>query len=428
MRRLALGCAGGRRLRQRELRLCHACDNAVARRRARSDVDTGGLLALQGRGGIFYAEPTGRATKLRDVAGFDVAALHDGFVNPARPLQWAPFRRRRIATGDSDSAADEKPYRQAFHDDPPLREVYAGAVTPDAQLPPAETSIDIALVRVLLKEQHPDLAALPLADAGEGWDNRMFRLGDDLVVRLPRRAIAAPLIEQEHRWLPILAPRLPLAIPSPLRVGRASCGFPWSWSVTPWLPGETALVADFDQHQAALDVAGFLRALQQPAPDDAPRSAWRGVPLDARDALFRKDLALAAERVDQSAVIDTWERLRATTPWKGPALWIHGDLHPDNVVVRDGRVSGVLDFGDLAAGDPAMDLSVAWMLLQGEARSTFYELTCGIDGWLDHDAWLRGRAWALAIGVAYIAHAGMDGSSGAIASAAIDAAVSNPKP
>jgi aminoglycoside phosphotransferase (APT) family kinase protein len=300
-------------------------------------------------------------------------------------------------------------------------------VTPDAQLPPAETPIDIALVRALLAEQQPDLAALPLVDAGEGWDNRMFRLGDDLVVRLPRRAIAAPLIEQEHRWLPILAPQLPLAIPSPVHIGRAGCGFPWPWSVTRWLPGQTALVVDFDHLQAARDLAGFLRALQQPAPDDAPRSSWRGVPLVARDPLLRKDLARAEDRVDRAAVAETWERLRATTPWKGAALWIHGDLHPDNIVVHGGRVSGVLDFGDLAAGDPAMDLSVAWMLLKGEARSTFHQLTCGVEGWLDHDAWLRGRAWALAIGVAYIAHVGTDGASGAIAAAAIEAAVSNPE-
>jgi aminoglycoside phosphotransferase (APT) family kinase protein len=111
--------------------------------------------------------------------------------------------------------------------------VYAAGVPP-----PAEVPIDIALVRALLEEQHPDLAALPIVEASEGWDNRTFRLGEELAIRLPRRAASAPLIEHEQRWLPILAPHLPLPIPNPLRIGRAGCGFPWSWSVTRWLPGE----------------------------------------------------------------------------------------------------------------------------------------------------------------------------------------------
>jgi aminoglycoside phosphotransferase (APT) family kinase protein len=297
--------------------------------------------------------------------------------------------------------------------------MYARAVRP----PPAEVTIDTALVRALLEEQHPDLAGFPLVDAGEGWDNRTFQLGEDLAVRLPRRAASAPLIEHEQRWLSIIAPHLPLPVPYPIRIGRAGCGFPWQWSVTRWLAGETALVSPLpDEHAAAADLARFLRALHRPAPLDAPRNSWRGVPLEARSALLREHVAAIAGRVDHAAIIETWERLRATPPWTG-SVWIHGDLHPGNVLVRAGRLSGVLDFGDLTAGDPATDLSVAWMLLQEPARSTFRDLTCGAGGWLDSDAWTRARAWALALGAAHLAHAGSNNRFAAVAAATIDEAL-----
>jgi aminoglycoside phosphotransferase (APT) family kinase protein len=290
--------------------------------------------------------------------------------------------------------------------------------------PPAEAPIDVPLVRALLEEQHRDLAGLALVEADEGWDNRTFRLGEDLAVRLPRRAASAPLIEHEQRWLPILAPRLPLPVPDPIRIGRPGCGFPWQWSVTRWLPGETAVVSPpLDESAAASDLARFLCALHRPAPKEAPRNQWRGVPLDDRDVLFRQHLAAIAGAVDRAAIIETWDRLRVTARWNGPAMWIHGDLHPGNLLVRDGRLSGVLDFGDLTAGDPATDLSVAWMLLREPARSTFRDVTCGTGRWLDADTWTRGRAWALALGAAHLAHAGGNDRFASMASTTIEEAI-----
>jgi aminoglycoside phosphotransferase (APT) family kinase protein len=163
--------------------------------------------------------------------------------------------------------------------------------------------------------------------------------------------------------------------------------------------------------------------MHRPAPHDAPRNAWRGIPLDARSALLRQHLTQIADCVDPTAITEMWDRVRMTPPWKRAATWIHGDLHPGNLLVRAGRLSGVLDFGDVSAGDPATDLSVAWMLLRGTARSSFRDLTCGADGWLDDDTWTRARGWALALGVAHLAHSVDNDRFAAVAAATIDEAL-----
>jgi aminoglycoside phosphotransferase (APT) family kinase protein len=194
--------------------------------------------------------------------------------------------------------------------------------------PAAEVTIDGSLVQALLQEQQPDLAHLSLIEVGEGWDNTLFRLGDDLAVRVPRRAASAALIEHEQRWLPRLSSRLPLPVPAPVRVGRPCCGFPWSWSVVPWFPGQTALLAP-------------------------PQ------------------------------------------------------------------------FGDLAAGDPATDLSVAWMLLPPPARPTFFASARGALDPLDADTLMRARGWALALGLAYLANSQDDEAMGALGRAAINSALSD---
>jgi len=290
----------------------------------------------------------------------------------------------------------------------------------------ADVAIDASLVRALLQEQHADLLHRALVDAGEGWDNRLFRLGDDLAVRLPRRAASAALITHEQRWLPLLAPRLPLPIPVPLRIGQPGCGFPWSWSVVPWFSGQSATVEPpQDPDTTAILLGQFLRALHQPAPQGAPHNPWRGVPLAARDKTMREHVQRFDGAGERRKVLALWERVLSTPPWSGSPVWIHGDLHPRNLLISGGRLSAVIDFGDLTAGDPATDLAVAWMLLPPSARSLF--LTSARDHFNEpnDDMWMRARGWALALGVAFSVNVADDGPMTALGRATIDAALND---
>lgn len=290
--------------------------------------------------------------------------------------------------------------------------------------PPAEITIDESTVRALLWEQHRDLAHLPLVRTDEGWDNVLFRLGDDLAVRVPRRTAAVSLIENEQRWLPVLSPRLPLPIPVPRRVGGPGCGLPWPWSITSWLPGQSALLAPpRDLRATAVTLAEFLRGLHQPAPEDAPHNPWRGVPLAARTSSLREHLDQLKDLVNRDAVLQLWEESLATPSWTGPPLWIHGDLHPGNLLVCDGCLSAVIDFGDLTAGDPATDLSVMWMLFPSALHSTFVEAVQSDS--IDHSTFRRARGWALALGLAYLASSGDDTALGSLGLATVRAVVNN---
>src|SRR5690606_34153550 len=231
-------------------------------------------------------------------------------------------------------------------------------------VPPAEIDIDAALVRALLEEQFPDLAQQPISPAESGWDNAMFRLGERLAVRLPRRAMALPFLEREQRWLPQLADALPVPVPRPLRIGKPGAGFPWPWSVVPWLPGRPAAEERLAPDQV-LVLAGFLRAVHRPAPADAPENPFRSVPLAMRaDALAERWQRL--ER-DTSLITDeirrTW-REALDAPIDVAPSWIHGDLHPRNLLVHQGALSGVIDWGDMARGDRATDLATIWMTFE----------------------------------------------------------------
>lgn len=273
-------------------------------------------------------------------------------------------------------------------------------------MPVAEVDVPQGLVRDLLTDQAPDLAHLPLRPLANGWDNVMWALGDHLAVRLPRRALAAGLVLHEQRWLPRLAPRLPLAVPAPVRCGVPGRGYPWPWSVVPLLPGDVAWRTPLtDPAAAARALADFLTALHVPAPPGAPVNAFRGGALADREPALLDRLALLGEAVPRPRIEETWRRLREADAWAGPPLWLHGDLHPGNILVSDGRISGVIDFGDITAGDPATDLSVAWMLLAPAHRVVFREVYAGTAALGSEDAtWARARGWALTLSLAFLAH------------------------
>ena len=235
-----------------------------------------------------------------------------------------------------------------------------------AAMPAAEVEITSDLLRRLLAEQRPDLAgeAITLIDAG--WDNVTFRVGEALAARLPRRAIAVGLLENEQRWLPQLAPRLPLPVPVPLFLGEASAQFPWTWSLVRWIEGRTANLAPPAPDQGPA-LAAFLKALHQPAPAHAPANPFRGVPLETRRQAVEERLTRIHAHIPPP-LIAGFERAVATSIDADP-VWLHGDPHARNVLTRDGALAGFIDWGDMCAGDPANDLACIWMLLpQRKAR------------------------------------------------------------
>lgn len=272
-------------------------------------------------------------------------------------------------------------------------------------MPAAEVEITADLVRRLLAAQHPDLAGLTVAPLANGWDNTLFRVGDELVARLPRRALGATIVRGEQRWLPSLAPRLPLPVPVPVRTGVPGEGYPWAWSITEFMPGTPAADGPpFDPGRAAVDLGGFFGALHAPAPPDAPANPYRGVPLAERAASLEKNLATVTGKVDREPVLAAWAAALAAPAWDGPPVWLHGDPHPANVLVRDGRVSGVIDFGDITAGDPATDLSLAWMLLPATSHDRFRAAYAQAGrGPVSDATWARGRGWALNLAIVFLA-------------------------
>ena len=264
-----------------------------------------------------------------------------------------------------------------------------------------EQAIDVALVRRLIASQFPQWAHLDLTPvASAGTDNALYRLGDELVVRLPRVQSAVAQVGKEQRWLPQLAAALPIAIPAPLAKGAPAEGFPWAWSVYRWLPGDNARAAPVtDKREAARTLAAFLRALRQIDPTGGPEpgahNSGRGVPLATRDGGVRR--ALEALRTDLDsrtleAAATEWRAAIDASVWDRPGMWIHGDLHGGNMLVDGGRLSAVIDWGCLGVGDPACDLMVAWTFLDARAREVF---RAALD--VDDAAWARSRGWALSM-------------------------------
>lgn len=261
--------------------------------------------------------------------------------------------------------------------------------------PTAELEIDVDLVHRLLLEQHPDLARLPIQLVDAGWDNTMFRLGDRLVVRLPRRKLAATLIEHEQTWLPLIADRLPIAVPTPERIGLPADGYPWRWSVLPWLPGITADLAAPHPDLAQL-FASFLRSLHVPAPSNAPQNAFRGVPLIQRAADVTQRMQRLKPKIDSIAP-EIWEiwNLAVKTPIDVPPTWLHGDLHARNVLVDNGQISGIIDWGDITSGDIATDLAAIWMLFAD--RTARQQAICAYA--ISEATLQRAKGWAILFGV-----------------------------
>ncbi len=256
-----------------------------------------------------------------------------------------------------------------------------------------EVPTDVDLVRRLLIVQFPPWSELTIDPVpSAGTDNALYRLGNDMVVRLPRIGWAVGAVDREQRWLPRLAPHLLVSIPAPVGRGEPGEGYPWPWSIYRWLPGESPVVGEVaDPRTLAEDLSSFVTALQQVDTSGAP-PAFRGQPLVTRDEVTRSAIADLDGMVDTEAVTSAWEEALAVPPWSGQLRWVHSDLAPGNLLLVDGRLAGVIDFSGVGLGDPACDLIVAWNLLPLAARDVF-RTGLGVDG----ATWARGRGWALSV-------------------------------
>ncbi len=259
---------------------------------------------------------------------------------------------------------------------------------------------DVDLVRRLLARQFPQWADLPIKPVpSAGTENAIYRLGDDMAVRLPYRPVRNAQVEKLDRWLPVLAPQLPLPIPEPLGRGAPAEGYPCAWSVVRWLDGEEATLDRLaDPVRAARTLAGFVRALVKIDPTGGPppgeHNFWRGVPLADRDGYTRKAIAQSEGLIDTAAVTEAWETDLNAPVWDRPPVWLHGDLDPGNMLAVDGRLTAVIDWGGLGVGDPATELQPAWNLFRGDSRDAYRKALA-----FDDSTWRRGRGFALSTAV-----------------------------
>ncbi len=266
-----------------------------------------------------------------------------------------------------------------------------------------EADIDVSLVRRLIADQFPQWADLPIHHVSSaGTDNAIYRVGDDLAVRLPRVERAMSQVDKEQQWLPKLAPDLPLAVPVPIATGMPGEGYPWRWAVVPWLRGDSVTLDTIaDPAEAAADLASFLLALQAIDAIGGPRPGehnfGRGVPLIERDRRTREAIEALQGLLDTDAATDAWDAALDAPEWDCPPVWIHGDLSPGNLLAVNGKLSAVIDFGGLAVADPACDVMIAWTLFAGRSREVFREALR-----VDDATWARGRGWALSWALIFI--------------------------
>lgn len=260
---------------------------------------------------------------------------------------------------------------------------------------PAVPRIDAALVKRLIAAQFPQWADLPVRPVDlDGWDNRTFRVGAEMTARLPSAPAYTPAVDKEHRWLPVLAPQLPLPIPVPQALGEPGEGYPFRWSVYRWIDGEPASVERInDLTEFARTLATFLTALQRVDPTGGPtagqHSFFRGCPLLTYDGETRRTIEALDGDIPGDTATTIWETALDAT-WDGPPVWFHGDIAHGNLLLHNGRLSAVIDFGTCGVGDPACDVVIAWTLLSGESREVF---RTGLS--VDPATWARGRGWAL---------------------------------
>ncbi|MHB8378495.1 MAG: aminoglycoside phosphotransferase family protein [Acidimicrobiales bacterium] len=266
--------------------------------------------------------------------------------------------------------------------------------------PTADVTIDAKLVHVLLRSQFPHLSELDCHPVAEGFDNSLWRLGDNLVIRIPRRAAAVELTKNELRWLPVVARHVSVRTPLPLLAGAPCDVFPWPWSITSWIEGVAGDEVDLDGNgPSARALATFLRELHVDAPFDAPRNPVRGVALSTRSRAFTDRLKQVSGVVDDESLFELWKECVVVPPWSSSPRWLHGDFHPANTLYRNGELVGVIDFGDLCAGDPATDLAGGLMSLPLHALDDFF----GAYGFVDGATLQRTIGWAVLFGVFMVA-------------------------
>ena len=258
-----------------------------------------------------------------------------------------------------------------------------------------QPKIDVALVQNLIASQIPQWKNLPISPVENGgWDNRTFHLGESMLVRMPSAEKYAAKIEKEFRWLPILAPLLPNQIPIPLVMGNPNDEYPWQWGVYKWLEGETvSAVANIDLNQLARNLASFLNALHAIDTSGGPLAGehnfYRGGSLEVYDAQVKQTITILKDKIDALAIKNIWE-FAIATQWQKAPVWVHGDVASGNLLIQNGKLSAVIDFGGLAIGDPACDLAIAWTLFNNTSRQIFKNSLA-----VDEQTWLRGQAWAL---------------------------------
>lgn len=256
-------------------------------------------------------------------------------------------------------------------------------------------TITTSLVKNLISTQFPQWDHLPIKPVEkQGWDNRTFRLGHNMLIRLPSAKRYALKVEIEQQWLPKLAPHLPLQIPVPLAMGKPSQEYPWHWSIYKWIDGKTASLDHItDLKQFARSLAQFLIALESidatDGPPAGPHNFYRGGPLTIYDTQTREAINLLKNKIDTQKASNLWD-IALSSEWQKKPVWVHGDIEQDNLLVKDGKLHAVIDWGGMGIGDPACDLAIAWTLFDDESRKIFRDSTA-----LDNNTWARECGWAL---------------------------------